>query len=123
MFFFQKAVNFAVALLSSSAGRAVVTHLDGIVTLVEVVGYPGNHPQPHNQPYTHQRKLHNSQFSTLNYSLTSYLSPLTSISNPALVRLFQKCGYDFVTTCGLLIIRLPDFMAKGANESAIRWSL
>jgi hypothetical protein len=44
MFFFQKAVNFAVALLGSGAGRAIVTHLDGIVTLVEMVGYPGNHP-------------------------------------------------------------------------------
>ena len=111
MFFFQKAVNFAVALLSSSAGRAVVTHLDGIVTLVEMVGYPGYHPQPHNQPYTHQRKLHNSQLSILNSQLSLYYSLFTSMLNPASVKLFQKCGYDFVTTCGLLIIRLPDFMA------------
>ena len=118
MFFFQKAVNFAVALLSSSAGRAVVTHLDGIVTLVEMVGYPGYHPQPHNQPYTNNCKFHSgSKFLTLHSSL------FTSMLNPASVKLFQKCGYDFVTTCGLLIIRLPNFMAKGANESAIRWSL
>ena len=31
------------------------------------------------------------------------LSPYSFISNPAVFRSSQKCGYDFVTTCGSLM--------------------
>lgn len=63
---------------------AVMTLFDNIFSLIELIGYCGDHPQCNNHPYTNPHKIH--------------IYSLMSISNPASLRLSQKCGYDFVTT-------------------------
>mgnify|MGYP004685859723 CR=1 FL=1 len=43
-------------------------------------------------------------------------------SNPAFCMSSQYCGYDFVTTCGSLILSPGNTIAAGANAIAMRWS-
>ena len=43
-------------------------------------------------------------------------------SNPAFCMSAQYCGYDFVTTCGSLILSPGNTIAAGANAIAMRWS-
>ena len=40
------------------AGRAVVPLFDSVFSLVEPVGYGGNHPQHHDHPYAHPNERH-----------------------------------------------------------------
>ena len=106
---FHQTVQFACLVVSGGAGGTVVSLFDGVVPLVEPVGYCGNDAQHHDHPYAYQRKTHPKPCSFI-----------SSTVNPALARLVQKLGYDFVTTCGLLMMILPDFKAYGVKASAIR---
>ena len=93
----------ARALIGCSTRRAIVTLLDYIIALVELVGYQRYHTQTNYQSDTNQRKRHS-----------------VSMLNPTCFKSSQKLGYDLVTTCGLLIISPGCFSANGAKARAMR---
>ena len=51
-------MNFAVPLIGLAARRAIMPLLDLVVSLVELIGYCGNHPQHHDHSYAHPDKRH-----------------------------------------------------------------
>ena len=75
--FFYQTVYLAVALVGFGAGRTVVPLDNGILTLVEVVGHQGNHPQHHDHPYAHNGERH--FFTFLPFYLFTFPQPQTQL--------------------------------------------
>ena len=89
-----------------------------------------NLPEAHSnivRTASESEKQENSSLFTLHSSLFILHSSLFTlhsslISNPTFLRSSQYCGYDLLTTSGLLISICENFKARGANAIAMRWS-
>ena len=64
--------------------------------------------------------IHGSMRTSHHLTISPQQHPFTS--NPAFCMSSQYCGYDFVTTCGSLILSPGNTIAAGANAIAMRWS-
>ena len=80
---FHQLMDFAVAFVGFGAVGTIVPLFDGVVALIELIGYCGDNTQRHDHPYAYNYKTHLSLF-------TFHSSLFTSTPIPADLRSFQN---------------------------------